>query len=166
MAALLTAQFFSPARIIMIDIDENRLELAKKFGATDTINSGKLNAPKEIKGKMTEDGVDVAIEAVGMPATFDICQRIVRPGGHIANIGVHGKPVNFEIDRLWADNITLTAGIVNMVSVPMLSSCCQSKKLDPSQLITHHFSLDEGVKAYEVFRNAAKENAMKIIISV
>jgi Threonine dehydrogenase and related Zn-dependent dehydrogenases len=164
MAALLTAQFYSPARVIMVDMDPGRLAMAKKFGATDTVDSGKVNAVETIMG-MTKDGVDVAIEAVGVPATFDICQHIVRPGGHIANVGVHGKSVDFQIQKLWIQNITLTTGLVNTNTTPMLLKTVESKKLQPQQLITHRFSFDQFMQAYEVFGNAAKEGALKVIVS-
>ncbi|MGZ9733747.1 zinc-dependent alcohol dehydrogenase family protein [Flavobacterium sp. GNP002] len=163
MSALLTAQFYSPSKIYMIDMDENRLKMAKKFGATDTINSAKEDVQKRILAE-TKDGVDVAIEAVGVPATFDICQKIVRPGGNIANIGVHGKPVELQIQDLWIQNITITMGLVNTNTTPMLLKTVSSGKLEPSKLITHHFKLSEILKAYEVFGNAAKEKAMKVII--
>jgi len=165
MSALLTAQFYSPARIYMIDLDENRLEQAKKFGATDTIHTGKEDAMKRILAE-TKDGVDVAIEAVGLPATFDICQQIVRPGGHIANIGVHGHPVALQIQDLWIRNITITMGLVNTNTTPMLLRTVSSGKLDPAKLITHHFKLDDMLHAYEVFGNAAREKAMKVIIEL
>lgn len=163
MSALLTAQFFSPAKIYMIDLDENRLEQAKKAGATDTINSGKEDAVKRIMAE-TKDGVDVAIEAVGVPASFDICQGIVRPGGHIANVGVHGHSVNLQIQDLWIQNITLTTGLVSTNTIPMLLKTVASGKIDPNKLITHHFKLDDILRAYEVFGNAAAEKAMKVII--
>ncbi len=163
MSALLTAQFYSPAKIYMIDLDENRLKLAKSFGATDIINSGLKDAVKMIMAE-TKDGVDVAIEAVGSPATFDICQGIVRPGGHIANIGVHGHSVDLQIQDLWTRNITLTTGLVSTNTLPMLLKTVSSGKIDPKKLITHHFKLDEILKAYEVFGNPAKEKAMKVII--
>ena len=163
MSALLTAQFYSPAKIYMIDLDEHRLEMAKKFGATHTINSGNEDAVKRILAE-TKDGVDVAIEAVGMPATFDICQKIVRPGGRVANIGVHGKPVDLQIQNLWIQNITITMGLVNTNTTPMLLKTVSSGKVKPDQLITHHFKLDEIMKAYEVFGNAGKEKALKVII--
>ena len=163
MAALLTAQFYSPAKIYMIDLDENRLEMATKFGATHTINSGNEDAVKRIFAE-TKDGVDVAIEAVGIPATFDICQKIVRPGGHLANIGVHGKPVDLQIQNLWIQNITITMGLVNTNTTPMLLKTITSGRLQPNKLITHHFKLDEILKAYEVFGNAGKEKALKVII--
>lgn len=163
MSALLTAQFYSPSKIYMIDMDENRLKMAEKFGATDTINSAKEDVLKRILAE-TKDGVDVAIEAVGVPGTFDICQKIVRPGGHIANIGVHGKPVELQIQDLWIQNITITMGLVNTNTTPMLLKTVSSGKLKPAKLITHHFKLNEILKAYEVFGNAAKEKAMKVII--
>lgn len=164
MSALLTAQFYSPAKIYMIDLDENRLELAKKWGATHTINSGKDDAIKKILTE-TADGVDVAIEAVGAPATFDICQQIVRPGGHVANIGVHGTSVDLKIQDLWIKNITITMGLVNTNTTPMLLKTITSGKIQPEKLITHHFKLSEIIKAYEVFGNAAKEKAMKVILT-
>ena len=163
MSVLLTAQFYSPAKIYMIDVDENRLELAKKFGATDTINSGTEDAVKKIMSE-TKDGVDVSIEAVGVSSTFDICQNIVRPGGHIANVGVHGHSVDLQLQNLWSQNITLTTGLVNTNTIPMLLKTVSSGKIDPTKLITHHFKLDEILKAYEVFGNASKEKAMKVII--
>lgn len=164
MSALLTAQFYSPAKIYMIDLDENRLELAKKWGATDTINSGTDEAVRKILSE-TVDGVDVAIEAVGIPSTFDICQQIVRPGGHVANIGVHGKSVALKIQDLWIKNITITMGLVNTNTTPMLLKTVTSGKIQPEKLITHHFKLNEIIKAYEVFGNAAKEKALKIILT-
>ncbi len=164
MSALLTAQFYSPAKIYMIDLDANRLKLAKKWGATDTINSGTEDAVKKILAE-TADGVDVAIEAVGAPATFDICQQIVRPGGHVANIGVHGKSVDLKIQDLWIKNITITMGLVNTNTTPMLIKTVTSGKIQPEKLITHHFKLNEIIKAYEVFGDAAKEKALKIILT-
>jgi len=164
MAVLLTAQFYSPSRIIMVDVDDARLELAKKFGATEVINSAKVNPVEAIMGS-TKDGVDVAIEAVGIPATFDVCQNIVRPGGHIANIGVHGKSVDFQIQKLWIQNITLTTGLVNTNTTPMLLKTVQSNKLQPENLITHRFTFDQFDQAYDVFGNAAREKALKVIIS-
>lgn len=164
MATLLTAQFYSPARIIMMDLDDARLQIAKKFGATDIVNTGSSDAVKFVL-EQTSDGVDVAIEAVGVPQTFDICQKIVRPGGHIANIGVHGSSVDFEIQNLWIKNITLTTGLVNTNTTPMLMKTVESGKLKPEKLITHRFKFDEFMKAYEVFSNAGKEAAMKVIVS-
>lgn len=164
MSALLTAQFYSPAKIYMIDLDENRLKLARKLGATHTINSSEEDAVKRIMSE-TKDGVDVAMEAVGVPATFDICQHIVRPGGHVANIGVFGHSVDLQIQDLWIRNITITTGLVNTNTTPMLLKTVESGRIKPEELITHRFKLDEILKAYEVFGNAAKEKAMKVILT-
>ncbi|HUB61640.1 MAG TPA: zinc-dependent alcohol dehydrogenase family protein [Puia sp.] len=164
MSALLTAQFYSPARIYMIDLDTNRLETAKKFGATDTIHSGVTDAVQKIMAE-TKDGVDVAIEAVGIPATFDICQRIVRPTGHIAVVGVHGHSVDLQLENLWTRNITLTTGLVSTFTTPMLLKNVLSGKLEPQKLITHHFGLGDILEAYKVFGNAGAEKAIKVIIT-
>jgi alcohol dehydrogenase len=165
MSALLTSRFYSPAKIYMIDLDDNRLQTAKKYGATNTINSAKENAIEMIM-KETGEGVDVVIEAVGIPETFDVCQNIVKPGGHIAVVGVHGKSVDFQLQKLWIQNITLTTGLVSTNTTPMLLKTVSSGMLDPKKLITHHFELNEILKAYEVFGNAGKEKAMKVIIGV
>jgi alcohol dehydrogenase len=165
LAALLTAQFYTPAEIIMIDKDENRLEIAKKFGASRTINSGKEAAVDKIMSLTDNKGVDCAIEAVGVPATFELCELIVAPGGHIANIGVHGKSVDLHMETLWSKNITITTRLVDTVTTPMLLKIVQAKKLDPMQLITHRFKLSEIVKAYEVFGHADKEKALKVILT-
>jgi alcohol dehydrogenase len=164
MSVLLTALFYAPAKIYMIDIDDNRLELAKQLGATDTINSFNVDAVKKIFAE-TKDGVDVAIEAVGVPASFDICQHIIRPGGHIAVVGVHGHSVNLQLEKLWIQNITLTTGLVSTNTTPMLLKTVSCGKIDPSTLITHHFTLDDIMQAYHVFGKAAEEKAMKVIIT-
>jgi alcohol dehydrogenase len=165
MSVLLTAQFYSPGKIVMIDMDPARLELAKQFGATDTLQVGEVDVVEEIM-KMTDDlGVDVAIEAVGVPATFDICQKIVSAGGAIANVGVHGKPVELHIEELWIKNINISMGLVNTNTTPMLLKTLNSGKVDPGRLVTHRFKLDEVLDAYEVFGNAAREKAMKVILN-
>lgn len=164
MSALLTAQFYSPARIYMIDLDDHRLETAKKFGATDIIDSGREDPVKKIMSE-TKDGVDVAIEAVGIPATFDICQQIVRPTGHIAVVGVHGHSVDLQLQNLWIQNITLTTGLVSTFTTPMLLKNVLSGKLEPKKLITHHFGLGDVLQAYKVFGNAGAEKAIKVIIT-
>ena len=112
----------------------------------------------------TKDGVDVAIEAVGLPATFDLCQNIVRPGGNLAVVGVHGHSVDFQLQKLWIQNITLTTGLVSTNTTPMLLKNVASGKLDPKKLVTHHFQFNDIMEAYEVFGNAGKEKAMKVII--
>jgi alcohol dehydrogenase len=164
-AALLTAQFYSPSEIIMVDMDENRLNVAKTFGATQIINSADEDAVGKIMNLTEGKGVDVAIEAVGIPTTFELCQSIVAPGGHIANIGVHGKSVTLHLETLWSHNVTITTRLVDTVTTPLLLKTVQSKKLKPNQLITHHFRLDQVMEAYETFGNAAKEKALKVILT-
>ncbi len=164
LAALLTAQFYSPAEIIMIDPDDNRLAVAKQFGATQTINNSTEDAIEKIKQLTKNRGVDTAIEAVGIPATFELCQLIIGAGGIIANVGVHGKSVELHLETLWSKNITITTRLVDTVTTPMLLKTIQSKKLDAKQLITHHFKLSDIMDAYETFKNAAKEKALKVIL--
>jgi alcohol dehydrogenase len=165
LATLLTAQFYSPAEVIVVDIDDNRLEVAKKFGATQVIHNDLGNAAEKIMALTANRGVDVAIEAVGIPASFDICQEIVAAGGHIANVAVHGKPVQLNLDKLWAQNITLTTRLVDTVTTPVLLKAVASGKLQAKQLITHHFPLDHVMRAYDTYGNAKEERALKIIIT-
>ena len=165
LAALLTAQFYSPAEIIMIDMDDNRLEVAKTFGATQIINSSNVNVIEKIKSLTNGKGVDTAIEAVGTPGTFELCAEIIAPGGRVANIGVHGKSATLHLETLWAKNITITTRLVDTVTTPMLLKTVQSKKLNPNNLITHHFKLNQIIKAYDTFGNAAKEKALKVILT-
>ena len=165
LAASLTAQFYTPANIIMIDQDDNRLAVAKTFGATHTINSGTENAIEKVMSLTNNKGVDVAIEAVGVPPTFELCQEIIAAGGHVANIGVHGKSVTLHLESLWSRNISITTRLVDTVSTPMLFKTVQAGKLEPKKLITHHFKLNEIVEAYDTFGNAAKEKALKVILT-
>ena len=149
----------------MIDLDDNRLDVAQKFGATKLVNSSDGKAVDTVMNLTGGNGVDVVIEAVGIPATFGICQQIVAAGGHIANVGVHGKSVDLHLETLWSHNITLTTRLVDTVTTPMLLKVVQSGKIQPKNLITHHFSLNDVSQAYQVFGNAAKENALKVIIT-
>jgi alcohol dehydrogenase len=164
LAVLLTAQFYSPAVIYMIDLDDNRLAVAKQLGAT-PINSTDGKAAERVMELTGGAGVDVAIEAVGMPATFDICQAIVGAGGHLANVGVHGKPVTLHIEKLWDRNMSLTTRLVDTVTLPMLLKVVLSGKLQPGKLVTHRFDLKDILKAYETFGNAAKERALKVVLT-
>jgi alcohol dehydrogenase len=166
LAALLTAQFYAPAEIIMIDTNEDRLKRAMEFGATMTINSQSEDAVARVYKLTEERGVDVAIEAVGIPATFDICQNILAPGGHLANIGVHGEGVELHLEKLWDRNVTITTRLVDTETTSMLLKTVVSGKLKPENLITHHFRLEEVIKAYETFSNASKEHALKVLISM
>jgi alcohol dehydrogenase len=164
LAALITAKFYSPSQIIMIDLDEGRLKTAKSFGATSTVNSSDDQAAATVM-KMTDGlGVDTAIEAVGIPATFELCQQIVAAGGTIANIGVHGKKVDLHLERLWDRNLSITTRLVDTSSTPMLLKTLSSSRLDPKPLVTHRFKFDQILDAYETFANAAKTHALKVII--
>ena len=164
LAALLTAQFYTPSEIIMIDPDENRLAVAKKMGATQTINNRKENAVKRIEELTGKKGVDTVIEAVGIPATFELCEQLVAPGGTIQNIGVHGKSVDLHLENLWAQNISITTRLVDTVTTPMLLKTVQSKKLNSKQLITHRYKLSDIIKAYDTFQHADREKALKVVL--
>jgi alcohol dehydrogenase len=164
LAALLTAQFYSPSTLIMIDLDDHRLAVAKTFGATTVINSADGQTVAKVMAMTANEGVDVAIEAVGVPATFDICQSILAAGGHLANIGVHGKPVTLHVEKLWDRNVTLTTRLVDTATTPMLLKVLQSGKLPAGKLATHRFALGDIMKAYDTFGNAAKEGALKVIL--
>ncbi len=164
LAALLTAQFYAPAEIIMIDLDDNRLAVGKRFGATATINSAAGDAAAQVMKLTGGRGVDAAIEAVGIPATFTLCEAIVAAGGTIANVGVHGVGVELHLERLWSHNVTITTRLVDTVSIPMLLKTVQSKRIDVRQLITHRYRLDQIVAAYDTFSRAADTKALKVII--
>jgi alcohol dehydrogenase len=165
LAALLTAQFYAPSEIIMIDPDDNRLLVAKKMGATKTINNRVEMAAEKVLSFTQNKGVDTVIEAVGIPETFELCQSLVAAGGVIANVGVHGKSVNLHLEQLWGKNITITTRLVDTSSTPMLMKTIQSGKLNSKQLITHRFKLSEMIRAYECFGQAAKEKSLKVILS-
>jgi alcohol dehydrogenase len=164
LAALLTAQFYAPAEIIMIDLDDGRLAVAKRFGATATLNSGNGQAADAVMQLTGQRGVDTAIEAVGVPATFELCQQIVAAGGTIANVGVHGVKVDLHLENLWDRNITITTRLVDTVSTPMLLKTLCAHQLDPKPLITHRFKLDQILDAYETFAHAAETHALKVLI--
>jgi alcohol dehydrogenase len=164
LAALLTAQFYSPADIIVIDLDDNRLTVAKRFGATSVINSADGKTLETVMKITGDRGVDTAIEAVGIPATFELCTTIIAPGGTIANVGVHGTKVDLHLENLWDRNVTITTQLVNTVSTPMLLNVVGAHKIDPKLLITHHFKIDNILDAYETFVQAANTKALKVII--
>lgn len=164
MAALLTARFYSPARLVMVDMDTNRLDTARQLGATHTLSPTGGDIVDRLMALTDGRGADVAIEAVGIPATFDLCQEIVAAGGHIANVGVHGAPVNLHLEKLWIRNITLTTGLVSTHTTPMLLQTVQAGTLKPGSLVTHRFALGDIESAYRVFADAAREKAMKVIL--
>jgi alcohol dehydrogenase len=165
LAALLTAQFYAPADIIMIDRDDHRLDVAQKLGATKLVNGTDSKVFERVMAMTNGKGVDVAIEAVGIPDTFTICQDIIGAGGHIANIGVHGEPVPLHLEKLWSLNITITTRLVDAVTTPLLLKTVTSGRLLPKQLITHRFALTDIARAYDVFGNAARERALKVILT-
>jgi alcohol dehydrogenase len=164
LATLMTAQLYSPAEIIVIDIDENRLRVARELGATDTVDSTDGKAVENILRLTGGRGVDTAVEAVGVPATFELCQSIIAPGGVIANIGVHGRSAALHLETLWSRNISITTRLVDTVTTPLLLKTVISGKLRPMSLVTHTFGLSEIMKAYDTFEQAAANCALKVII--
>jgi alcohol dehydrogenase len=166
LAALLTAQFYSPAQIVMIDRDRNRLEVASRFGATACIDIGSADPVAAVMERTEQTGVDCAIEAVGVPATFELCEALIAPGGVIANIGVHGVKADLHLEKLWDRNISITTRLVDTVSTPMLLKTVRSGRIDPAKLITHRFQLEDVAGAYDTFSRAAETHALKVIIEV
>jgi alcohol dehydrogenase len=165
LAVIATASLYGAAQIVAIDLDEKRLDLAKQVGATHTVNSGASDWKEQVFALTDGYGVDVAIEAVGVPATFDMCTQLVRPGGNVANVGVHGKAVTLELQRLWIHNINISMGLVNTTTLGMLLKLVKSNMLPVDKFVTHRFSFDEVMSAYETFGNAAKTGALKVLIS-
>lgn len=165
LATLLTAQFYTPARIVMIDLDDNRLAVARRFGATHTFNSARDPVVRLVRDLTDGKGVDAAVEAVGVPATFELCEELVAPGGVIANVGVHGAKVDLHLEELWSRNITITTRLVDTVSTPLLLKTVESKRLQAEQLITHRFAFADILDAYETFSHAADTGALKVVIA-
>ncbi|MFI5346071.1 MAG: zinc-dependent alcohol dehydrogenase family protein [Elusimicrobiota bacterium] len=165
LAALLTAKLYSPAKLIVIDQDDNRLIAAIALGATHTINNSDGKAAEKVLALTGGLGADAAIEAVGLAATFELCQRLLAPGGHLANIGVHGKSATLHLETLWSRTVTVTTRLVDTSSTPMLLKAVAAGGLDPKRLVSHRFPLADAMKAYEVFGNAAKEKALKVLLS-
>jgi alcohol dehydrogenase len=166
LAALLTAQLYSPSEIYMIDLDDKRLAVAKRFGATHTINSSDGQATQKIMALTSGRGVDTVIEAVGIASTFELCEALVAAGGTIANVGVHGTKADLHLEKLWDRNITITTGLVDTVSTPTLLKLVGNQRIEPMQLITHHFKFDDILKAYDTFGQAARSGSLKVIIDV
>jgi alcohol dehydrogenase len=165
LAAIATASLYGAARVISIDLDLNRLEKSREFGATDTVVSGSANWKEEVLAMTDGAGVDVAIEAVGVPLTFEMATQIVRPGGHVANVGVHGKAVSLELQNLWIQNISISMGLVNTNTTPLLLKLVMSKKIQAEKFTTHFFSFDEFIDAYDTFSRAAETKALKVVIT-
>ena len=165
LAAIATAALYGAARVISIDLDVNRLEKSREFGATDTVVSGSANWKEEVLAMTDGAGVDVAIEAVGVPLTFEMATQIVRPGGHVANVGVHGQAVSLELQNLWIQNISISMGLVNTNTTPLLLKLVMSKKLQAEKFATHFFSFDEFIDAYDTFSRAVETKALKVVLT-
>ncbi|WP_426193780.1 zinc-dependent alcohol dehydrogenase family protein [Massilia sp. DWR3-1-1] len=165
LAALLTAQFFTPAVLVVIDPDSKRLELAQRFGATHCMKPG-ADSAAQVMALTGGRGADTVIEAVGVPASFALCEELVAPGGVIANVGVHGTKVDLHLERLWSHNISITTRLVDTVTIPQLMRAVSARKIDASQFITHRFPLSQIEDAYQTFGAAAQSGAVKVVIEV
>ena len=165
LSAIVTASLYGAARVIAIDLDKNRLEKSREFGATDTVLSGSANWKEEVLAMTDGAGVDVAIEAVGVPLTFEMATEIVRPGGHVANVGVHGKAVSLELQNLWIQNISISMGLVNTNTTPLLLKLVISKKIQAEKFATHFFTFDQFIDAYDTFGRAAENKALKVVLT-
>ena len=165
LASIMTAGLYGAARVIAIDLDDNRLALAKEFGASDGVSSGDSDWVEQVMGMTDGLGVDVAIEAVGIPATFDACVDIIRPGATIANVGVHGTSVELPLQDLWIKDVAITTGLVSATTTPMLLKLVANDKLPSGRFVTHRFTLDQMMEAYDTFGRAAETKALKVLIS-
>ncbi|MET7761360.1 alcohol dehydrogenase catalytic domain-containing protein [Streptomyces sp. NPDC005355] len=163
LAAIATAEFFSPGRIIAVDLAPARLDAAKRVGADAVADA--TEDPERLVDDLTDGlGADVVIEAVGTPRSFETCTRMVRPGGRLANVGVHTRPATLHLEKLWNKNVTITTGLVDTYSIPTLLSMLAAGRLPASTLITHLFELDRMEEAYDVFSRAADTGAIKIAL--
>ena len=165
LAAIATAGLYGAATVVAIDLDANRLGKAKEFGATDTVLSGSADWKEQVLARTDGHGVDVAIEAVGVPATFAMCTDIVRPGGSVANVGVHGKPVELHLEDLWIQNITISMGLVNTNTTPMLLKLVAQGRIRAEKFATHRFGFDQFLDAYDTFSRASETKALKVILT-
>ncbi len=165
LAAIIGAKLYSPSHIIAVDLAESRLEAAKRFGADLTVNSSNQDAVSYIQGVTGGLGVDVAIEAVGVPESFELCTSLIRPGGHVANIGVHGRAATLHLESLWTRDVTITTGLVDTFSTATLLRLVASHQIDASCFATHHFKLAEMLEAYDVFEDAGTTGALKVVLA-
>jgi len=164
LAAIMGAKLFSPAHVVAIDLADSRLEAAKRFGADVTINASKEDAVAMVKELTGGLGADTAIEAVGVPASFEQCTELIRPGGRVANVGVHGAPASLHLEDLWIKNVTITTGLVDTYSTPTLLRLVTSRQLESAKFVTHHFALEQFMEAYDVFARAADTSALKVVL--
>jgi alcohol dehydrogenase len=165
LSAIMGAHLYSPSHIIAIDQADTRLEAAKQFGADITVNNGREDPLAAVRAVTGDLGADVAIEAVGLPATFELAATLIRPGGRLANIGVHGEPATLHLEELWIKNVTITTGLVDTYSTPTLLRLTASRQVDAGRFITHHFDLDQFIEAYDVFGRAAETGALKVVLT-
>jgi alcohol dehydrogenase len=165
LAVVATAALYGAAQVIAIDLDENRLDVAKQVGATHCVNSGSADWSEQVLALTDGYGVDVAVEAVGVPATFGMCIQLVRPGGQVANVGVHGKPVQLDLQDLWIKNINISMGLVNTTTLGMLLKLVAQGKLPVEAFVTHRFGLADVVAAYDTFGDAARTQALKVLLT-
>ena len=165
LAAIMTAGLYGAARVIALDLDANRLQQALAFGASDAVDSGDADWAEQVMAMTDGLGVDVAIEAVGIPDTFLACTKIVRPGGSVANVGVHGASVELALQDLWIMDLSITMGLVSASTTPMLLKLVAQHKLPAEKFATHHFTLDQMLEAYDTFGRAAETQALKVVIS-
>jgi len=164
LAAVMTAKLYTPARIVVIDLDDGRLAKAREFGADVTINNGREDAVEQVLDLTGGLGADVAVEAVGVAATFELAAELIRPGGTLANVGVHGKPATLHLETLWIKDVTITTGLVDTGTIPQLLSLIEGGRLDPTVLATHRFSMEEAMEPYDVFADAAETHALKVVL--
>jgi alcohol dehydrogenase len=164
LAAILTASLYTPGRIVAIDLDDGRLASAKRFGADTTINNGREDPIAQVMELTDGLGADVALEAVGVPQTFELATELIRPGGRVANIGVHGKPATLHLEKLWTRDVTITTGLVDTSSIPQLMRLVASGRLDPSLFATHRLALGDTMAAYDIFADAANTHALKVVL--
>jgi alcohol dehydrogenase len=165
LAAVMTAKLFTPGRIVVLDIDDARLDKARELGADVTVNNASVDAVAAVMELTDGLGADVAIEAVGVPETFELCADLIRPGGRVANVGVHGHAATLHLERLWIRGVTITTGLVDTFTTPKLMRLIAEGRLDPTPFATHRFELDETMEAYETFADAATTNALKVVLS-
>ena len=164
LAAILTARLYTPGRIVAIDLADSRLESARRFGADTTINNGSADAVAAVMELTDGLGADVAFEAVGVPRTFELAADLIRPGGRVANIGVHGRAASLHLEKLWIRDVTITTGLVDTFSIPQLMRLILSGRLDQSLFASHHFPLGDTMSAYDTFADAANTNALKVVL--
>jgi alcohol dehydrogenase len=165
LAAILTAKLYSPGQIIAIDLADSRLEAAKQFGATVLINNAREDAVARVMEMTDGLGADAAIEAVGVPDTFELSTELIRPGGRVANVGVHGKPAALHLENLWIKGVTIRTGLVDTYSTPTLLRLIQAQQLDVSRFATHYFAMDEFMGAYDIFARAGETGALKVVLT-